>query len=87
MGLLLSRRRTPSRPGDPIKVLVGAKRIWAFAGRTNARASETAGRLFQLVNVLYCQVPCAEVAALLTIATPPMVRLELLLSADAGGSE
>ena len=72
--LLLSRSLTERTPGEPKNVLVGANRISAFLGSMNELLSETVGRLFQLVNILYCQKPCAAEAALLTTATPPRVR-------------
>ena len=70
-GLLLSRSRTPSRPGEPTKEVCGAKRSRALAVRMNGLFSERVGRLVQVLNNLYCQVPCAGEAALLTMAMPP----------------
>ena len=75
--LLLSRSRTPRTPAEPKKVLVGAKRIRAFVGRMNGLVSVTVGRLTQALDVLYCQLPCPLEAALLTMATPPRVRIEV----------
>ena len=54
-----------------MKVLFGAKRMRVEEGRMKGLVSESGGRLFQLVPVLYCQKPCVVEAALLTMAMPP----------------
>ena len=81
--LLLSRRRAPRAPGVPKKVVTGAKRRSAEAGRRKGEFSETGGRLIQVSNVLYCQKPCAVEAALLMMAIAPRAR-EGELSSSVG---
>ena len=81
--LLLSRRRAPRVPGVPKKVVCGAKRRRAEAGRRKGVFSERGGRLIQVSNVLYCQMPCAVVAALLMMAIAPRAR-EGELSSSVG---
>ena len=67
----LSINRVVNAPGVPFQLAVGKKRTKSVVFSKNGDASaDVVGRLNQPEPLLYCQLPCAAVAALPTIAIP-----------------